>query len=383
VALVWLGALPAAANATFPGGNGNLVVASDPTCREGAPHLWGLSISGRRLGPLTPPCSANGPEQRAFAPDWSPNGQRLVFVQWGDGPQQLVTIAADGSDRRAIPGTDGATAPSFAPDGNHVAFAKDGSLWTVALDGHDRKLLYAPAACPSRVRQAPSCTSLETPRWSPDGRRIAFVATTFSWGGGARPHPRAGIWMMNARTAKLLWRVSPTDISAVGPASDTAQLDWSPNGRRLVFRTPYQEDEQHGGASGGNIWIVSARGHGLRRLVHRERFAETTPRWSPDGRFIAWIGLRFGAGQLNFSITPTVWRIRATGGQRKRVRTLTEVEADEGFYDELGLTWQPQTASPASRSVAQGRHVAMRMPVSIMAAEHSSVRLSVPHSSFR
>ncbi|HEV2815497.1 MAG TPA: hypothetical protein VGW10_19725 [Solirubrobacteraceae bacterium] len=328
-----------AADAAFPGRNGKLVVSLD-RC-EFHPHLRALSIAGRDLGPLTKPCEVVGTEEEepilraARSPDWSPDGARLVFSQSGAEPAGLVTVAADGTDPQPIPRTLGARSPSFAPDGRQVAFTEAGAVWTVALDGSAPRLLRSPGSCPPNRS---NCTTFVGPRWSPDGRRIAVLAEQFAFGPGPPAVPRPGIWLLDARTGKLIRRVVAADLSS------PAEVDWSPDGRRLLFRTAYHQEEIKGGASGGNIWVVRADGRGRRRLVHRPRYAETFPRWSPDGRWIAWIGLGFTAGDVAFDVTPTVYRVRATGGRPQLVRRLPGPYVEEGDFHAPELAWQPLAA---------------------------------------
>lgn len=342
LALASLVAAPSVAHATFPGRNGKLVVAYD-TC-EFHPHLRGLSPGGSDLGPLTQPCEVVGMDEEheepivraASAPDWAPDGSRLVFFQRGVEPRGLATMAADGSDTRPIPGTATAYQPSFAPDGRRVAFMEDAGLFTVAVDGSERRRLRATPRCgPSRS----NCTSMSEPRWSPDGRRIAIVVDQHVFGPGRPPALPPGLWLIDARTGKLIRRLVRSD-----GIRTPADVDWSPDGRRLLYATPYQQDEVKGGASGGNIWVVRADGEGRRRLVHRERFAETHPTWSPDGRWIAWVGLGFSAGDVGFTVTPTVYRRRVAGGPLRRVARLPEPWVEEADYFSPQLTWQPLPA---------------------------------------
>ena len=338
VGLACLAAAAPDAQATFPGRNGNLVVAYD-TC-EFNPHLRALTVTGRDLGPLTKPCEVVGTDEEqeeivraAESPDWSPDGTRIVFYQRGAEPIGLYTAAADGSGARPIPGTSAAYEPSFAPDGRRIVFMENRAVHTIGVDGTGRRRLRAAASCPPRRS---NCTVIGQPRWSPDGRRIAVVVQQFAYGPGRPPTPLPGIWLLDARTGKLLRRVVRSD-----GIREVTEVDWSPDSRRLLFRTSYQQDEIKGGASGGNVYVVRADGTGRRRLIHRERYAETHPRWSPDGRWVAWIGLAFTAGDVAFDVTPTVYRRRVAGGRPQLVRRLPRPYVEEADFVPPQLTWQP------------------------------------------
>ena len=103
-----------------------------------------------------------------YNPAWSRDGERIVFFrERGDGKDQIHSIGADGKEERAITSDDANNIfPSFLPDGR-IAFvsARKGEkekLVRVGSDGGGREVV----------------AGVETfyARWSPDGRRIAFVA---------------------------------------------------------------------------------------------------------------------------------------------------------------------------------------------------------------
>jgi hypothetical protein len=64
---------------------------------------------------------------------------RLAYVAAQDNVDRLYLRAMDGQDARAIPGTEGATNPSFSPDGQWLGFSAGGKLKKISLDGRTRK----------------------------------------------------------------------------------------------------------------------------------------------------------------------------------------------------------------------------------------------------
>jgi Tol biopolymer transport system component len=107
-----------------------------------------------------------------FAPTWSPTGDRIAFLGSDDA---LYLVDAHGRHRRRLAGRFG-THLSWSPDGTKLAFEIRGispdlnaDIGTVDIESGERHTLthdpgdeFAPA-------------------WSPDGRKIAYVANTEIW----------------------------------------------------------------------------------------------------------------------------------------------------------------------------------------------------------
>jgi dipeptidyl aminopeptidase/acylaminoacyl peptidase len=109
-----------------------------------------------------------------------------------------------------------ASDPQISPDGRRVVYVRAfadimtdrrlSNLWTIGFDGSDH-----------RAVTSGSFTD-ESPRWSPDGTRIAFVSDR---DGAPQLYVR---WMDTGQTAKL--------TSLAQPPSN---LSWSPDGKRIAF----------------------------------------------------------------------------------------------------------------------------------------------------
>ncbi len=110
------------------------------------------------LGPDVSFGSSTGPTA-ILAPD----GTRLVFVSQGsDGTPRLLTRRLDEPKAAQLPGTDGAYAPFFAPDGQWVGFFAGGKLKKTRVDG----------GLPVALCDAPAGRGAS---WSEDGSIIAAL----------------------------------------------------------------------------------------------------------------------------------------------------------------------------------------------------------------
>jgi len=278
--------------------------------------------------------------------------------------------------------------PHISPDGKQVAYVltvvdqkknrRDNSIWLVSIDG----------------KTAPRRLSAEgfnsnSPRWSPDGTRLAFLSSRE--GEGTRPqicmlnmnggeaqvltHMKNGVnafqWSPDGKRFVVVSRTGPSDNIPAGARksdvrhyshisykfNDTGWYDdkrshlwvadtatgvgkqitagddwndtdpqWSPDSTRIAFvsdRTGQEYDNGHN----KDIWVIAADGGPLIKISDHE-YDDAQPRWSPDGKQIAF------AGQVQRRQFPKLYVAPAAGGKS----TLLVEDLD---LIPTGLQWGP------------------------------------------
>jgi TolB protein len=203
---------------------------------------------------------------RGFAPAWSPDGSRLVFVREpGRNPDVYVSDADGRNVERLTRGRSAELSPTWSPDGNQIAFASNRG---------GRFAIYVMRADGTGVRRvAPRSDGngdAHSPSWSPDGRSIAFSSSH------ATPE-NPEIYVVR-RDGSGLRRLTRTK-GGVEVLGDDGFPTWSPDGRQIAFASNRTRD--------GEIWIMRADGKGQRRIAGFGRRDDWAPDYSPDGKRIA------------------------------------------------------------------------------------------------
>lgn len=208
--------------------------------------------------------------------DVSPDGRTLAFSLLGD----LYTLPINGgSARRVTSGPAWDVQPRFSPDGRELAFTSDraggNNLWRIGVDGSN----------PVQVTKE-DFRLLNNPAWTPDGRFIIgrkHFTSTRSLGAGE-------LWMYHA-SGEASGGIQLTEKK--NDQQDLGEPAVSPDGRYVYF----SED-----VSGGTTFEYNKNPHGLiyaiKRLDRESGEIETIiatpggavrPQPSPDGRSLAFV----------------------------------------------------------------------------------------------
>jgi Tol biopolymer transport system component len=208
----------------------------------------------------------------------------------------LAVVRADGSGFRRLTRRSVLEA-RWSPDGRRIAFidapdsAPLSSVWVMNADGRSRRQLVPQAFPYGRVVE-----------WSPDGRRILYDRGAVLW--SMRADGRDKRRLLRAR------RILATEA------------DWSPDGSSIAF------------TNGDNVYVMRADGSGLLRLAK----GGVSPEWTADGTTILFV-------RQWLAPRPGVYAVPAVGGQPQRLASLPK---GDGTYL-AGI-------SPDGRSVLVGQY---------------------------
>jgi serine/threonine protein kinase/Tol biopolymer transport system component len=230
----------------------------------GARDLWAVRQTRRLLetAPPVPVRLTTGP-MKADLPEASADGRRIFFLGTLNSAE-LVRYDRKPDQWTPYLGGLAAMQLDFSRDGKWVAYARcpEGTIWRMALDGSDRLQLTA------------SPLHALNPRWSPDGTEITFFG-----GPPGEPHRLYVVPAAGGAVRQLTY-------GQTGSSGDD-DGSWSPDGASLAFGAKFG-DPSVDARQRLALEIVDVKSQRVTKLPGSQGL--WSPRWSPDGRYIAAMG---------------------------------------------------------------------------------------------
>jgi DNA-binding winged helix-turn-helix (wHTH) protein/Tol biopolymer transport system component len=334
-----------------------LFVSSD----AGRSDIWAVptnpGIAAKLKGSLEPMQLTAGPLSYS-APAPSQDG-KTIFVLGEARRGELVRYDASAGNFESLAAGVSASQADFSRDGKRLAFVsfRDGSLWQSRADGTERVQLVFPPL------------KIASPRWSPDGTRVAFF--------GHLPDEPTAVYVISDHGG---------DAQKLVPVKDHDQMDpdWSPDGQRLVFsdtsrteqvsvikifdfkmdetstvtgsnglRSPrWSPDGRYISALTADLSHLMLYDYMANQWVQLAHFRMGYPNWSHDSRYIYLVNLAHGAG---------ICRVRVADHQIESIVDMTR--RNQYWTDDAWLGLTPQDTPLLSRDISIQQIFALRWAV--------------------
>jgi len=257
---------------------------------------------------------------------WSPDGRLLAYHGRLGDKGGLIVANADGSNPRFLAETEGTNTPlpyqgydlAWSPDSKQIAYVS-------AVPGPEANEATGDPVVITRYLYKPDAGEGST-RFGDNRRLHIFIVDIAS-----------------AQSRQL----------TTGTHNEHS-IDWSPNGQDIVFLTSHDFDEDW--FFNYDIFTVRVSDGSLHRLTASES-AEYVPRYSPDGKMIAFLGTRRGLTDRETTMEDThVWLMNADGSNRRELGAIIDNRQGEPV-------WSPDGSSLYFSVQERGSSHLYRVPV--------------------
>jgi dipeptidyl aminopeptidase/acylaminoacyl peptidase len=288
--------------------------------------IWLMPSSGGQARRVT------SGDQRDSEPRFSPDGRDLAFLSDHEGGSQIwVLHLAGGEPRKATAFPTEVNAFKWSPDGKFFVFTSD-----VFPECRD-------AACLEKTRQDRSKAKVK----ARVVERLLFRHWT-AWKDGTRTH----VWRAPAARSGEAVDLTPGNRDAP-PFGGDNDFEVSPDGKALVYCS--NPDPVEALSTNGDVWAVSFDGGGKAvDLTEGNKAFDGTPRFSPDGKWIAY------RAQRRPGFESDLFRLMVYDRATRQSRCLTE-----GFDDWVeDFAWAPDSKALYFETHLAARGAIFRVPLS-------------------
>ncbi|MDP9349672.1 MAG: prolyl oligopeptidase family serine peptidase, partial [Gemmatimonadota bacterium] len=325
-----------------PDGRWLLYTLSTPDWKEGKRQTDLYLVSTERGVPSTKQLTFTR-DRNEGSPRWARSGAFFVFASNRDAPSssanqsQLYLMRPEGGEAQKI--TDAKEGVST------FAFSRDGR-WLVYRSGRaDEEQLHAlPVAAIDSARPVQltrQSAGVGLWQWAPDSRRIYFItADTLDRDEKLRTEKKFNVVVRNLETPRSsLWVLDVEGKQARRLTRDSTiavtDFNVSEDGKWVAFRgiaaDRYKRNITEQGIHGDNYLLETATGR-IERLTENTEVAESTPGFSPDGR---WIAFSASDDMTRYNMKNTRVYLRRTaerGGAWRKLGSGFDGDVSVGFW---------------------------------------------------
>jgi dipeptidyl aminopeptidase/acylaminoacyl peptidase len=280
----------------------------------------------------------------------------------------LVAAPAEGQGRRPLKVDDifalkDVGDPRISPDGAWVAYTVAGL--DAKKDASDSDVYMVPFRGGDAIRVTTSDKGESSPRWSPDGRYLAFLSS--------RDDRKSQVWLLDRRggeaqrltdykggVSSFAWSPDSTRLAIIAtdpdPDEEAREKDKDlPPKPIVVRRLQFKRD--------GDGFLTDRREHLYVFTLETKASTQLTtgphddegPAWSPDGRSIAFVSNRTAEPDSNYNTD--IFIVPASGGEPRRVTSSPAAERAPVFTRDgasvvYGLGGEPKDIWYATEGIA-------------------------------
>jgi TolB protein len=213
-----------------------------------------------------------------YQPDWSPDGKSVLYVSYQKDAMELWLLdLPSGKTHQLTTGGAVNLEPRWSPDGKKLVwvstqFNRRFHIFTADfVDGELKNIVRLTGESKSSLpRYYYSAYDMEiNPTWTRDAKEILFVSNK------GHIYGTGGFWRMKAEPGAEAHEIHYEETSW------KARPEFSPDGSRIVYSSYLGKQWQ-------NLWVMPAKGGDAFPLSYGD-WDQTNPRWSADGKKIAYI----------------------------------------------------------------------------------------------
>ena len=286
-------------------------------------------------------------------PQCSPDGSRVVCllstVDAGANKYEthLWIVPVDGRAPRALTTVSGRDAgPRWSPDGKEIAFISDRSgdkhVWVIGPDGGEARQMTTGSMAPSELA------------WSPDGRWLAVVGKAPLPPGSDETDVRVISRLRYKLDGEGFWDGRWKQVFVVSAEGgepkpityedcDHTNPAWSPDGKWIAYAGNPDPDADLTNVT--DIWVTPSDGGGASRRLTRGIGPAGLPAWAPDGTRIAYVG---HDNACRGATNSAVWVVALDGGEPACLTRGLDRSVGHHIISDMrahtsagGLTWSP------------------------------------------
>jgi len=239
------------------------VTTSDLPRAKRVGHIWMMGIDGQGARQLT------NSDKGESSPSFSPDGKWILYLSSKDGSPQIYLMPAGGGEAKKLTNiSTGVADPVWSPDGKWIAFSSDVYPECNGDDACNQKTAETWSKGPLKAHTA---DSLLYRHWT-------------EWKDGTRTHT----FLVNAANGESK-DITPGDFDSPGfQLGGPLQYDFSPDGKEFVFVSNH--DKEPASSTNNDLFVISLTDlkSPYRNITGSNRAFDGSPKYSPDGKYIAY-----------------------------------------------------------------------------------------------